>query len=170
MVSVVVVRGPSHLPRKHVSNHRVMSSESVSVLTVETWPASTWRRNCASFRVTSARDFAVTVFRIILPADVVPEKGDSTPQPVRGPLVNRSLVVASSTGHKHLRIFADGFADTTVAAAPQPGTCGRNTCNYNDFLVGRTGLEPVTPCVSCKCATRLRQRPLRGSTLPPTQI
>ena len=23
-------------------------------------------------------------------------------------------------------------------------------------LVGRTGLEPVTPCVSCKCATRLR--------------
>ena len=26
-------------------------------------------------------------------------------------------------------------------------------------LVGRTGLEPVTPCVSCKCATRLRQRP-----------
>jgi hypothetical protein len=26
--------------------------------------------------------------------------------------------------------------------------------------VGRTGLEPVTPCVSCKCATRLRQRPV----------
>ena len=28
-------------------------------------------------------------------------------------------------------------------------------------LVGRAGLEPATPCVSCKCATRLRQRPLR---------
>jgi hypothetical protein len=27
------------------------------------------------------------------------------------------------------------------------------------YFVGRTGLEPVTPCVSCKCATRLRQRP-----------
>jgi hypothetical protein len=24
----------------------------------------------------------------------------------------------------------------------------------------------VTPCVSCKCATRLRQRPLRVTTLP----
>ncbi len=32
-------------------------------------------------------------------------------------------------------------------------------------MVGRTGLEPVTPCVSCKCATRLRQRPLEGSIL-----
>ena len=31
-----------------------------------------------------------------------------------------------------------------------------------ETLVGRTGLEPVTPCVSCKCATRLRQRP-RGT-------
>jgi site-specific DNA recombinase len=26
--------------------------------------------------------------------------------------------------------------------------------------VGRRGLEPLTPCASCKCATRLRQRPL----------
>src|ERR1700729_2770288 len=33
-----------------------------------------------------------------------------------------------------------------------PLTCGVG--------VGRTGLEPVTPCVSCKCATRLRQRPV----------
>ena len=32
-------------------------------------------------------------------------------------------------------------------------------------VVGRTGLEPVTPCVSCKCATRLRQRP-SVDTLP----
>ncbi len=33
--------------------------------------------------------------------------------------------------------------------------------NTNDSdVVGRTGLEPVTPCVSCKCATRLRQRPI----------
>jgi hypothetical protein len=28
-------------------------------------------------------------------------------------------------------------------------------------VVGRAGLEPATPCVSCKCATRLRQRPPR---------
>jgi hypothetical protein len=34
--------------------------------------------------------------------------------------------------------------------------------------VGRTGLEPVTPCVSCKCATRLRQRPLGRTRLAPT--
>ncbi len=30
------------------------------------------------------------------------------------------------------------------------------------YVVGRTGLEPVTPCVSCKCATGLRQRPSVG--------
>jgi hypothetical protein len=36
---------------------------------------------------------------------------------------------------------------------------------WTPVMVGRTGLEPVTPCVSCKCATRLRQRPLEGSIL-----
>lgn len=37
---------------------------------------------------------------------------------------------------------------------------GHHTALTWTFVVGRTGLEPVTPCVSCKCATRLRQRPL----------
>src|ERR1700677_2120055 len=41
---------------------------------------------------------------------------------------------------------------------------------YNEKMVGRAGLEPATPCVSCKCATRLRQRPLRETTLPLTQF
>jgi hypothetical protein len=28
-----------------------------------------------------------------------------------------------------------------------------------DFVVGRTGLEPVTPCASCKCATNCANGP-----------
>jgi hypothetical protein len=36
----------------------------------------------------------------------------------------------------------------------------KGLCFQGEF-VGRAGLEPATPCVSCKCATRLRQRPLR---------
>ena len=37
---------------------------------------------------------------------------------------------------------------------------------YGD-LVGRTGLEPVTPCASCKCATNCANGPLRVATVAP---
>jgi len=34
------------------------------------------------------------------------------------------------------------------------------TCFPRSNLVGRTGLEPVTPCASCKCATNCANGPL----------
>ncbi len=60
-------------------------------------------------------------------------------------------------------------AEVTVTARVHNEVSGKRrrrnvTCLLNGsripLLVGRAGLEPATPCVSCKCATRLRQRPL----------
>ena len=31
--------------------------------------------------------------------------------------------------------------------------------------VGRKGFEPLTPCASCRCASQLRQRPVRLQTI-----
>ena len=65
----------------------------------------------------------------------------------------------------HLRQF-EPTRGTGVRGSAQHGVSEKVplTC---DVRVGRTGLEPVTPCVSCKCATRLRQRPLRATRVPP---
>ena len=60
----------------------------------------------------------------------------------------------------HLVMSLQSIAATTVAGGNEPRSGFENPWYYWSFVVGRTGLEPVTPCVSCKCATRLRQRPL----------
>ena len=37
--------------------------------------------------------------------------------------------------------------------------------DFSTFLVGREGLEPPTPCASCRCSSELSQRPgqVKGS-------
>jgi hypothetical protein len=52
-------------------------------------------------------------------------------------------------------------ANLTISRAPsQP-------CFPRSILVGRTGLEPVTPCASCKCATNCANGPLLDVTVSP---
>ena len=46
-------------------------------------------------------------------------------------------------------------------------TLGQTTDMTWGFRVGRAGLEPTTPCVSCKCATNCANGPWRP-TIPPT--
>jgi site-specific DNA recombinase len=76
----------------------------------------------------------------------------------------------------HTPIFGALATAEISALSPDPLKTGHQrrrrtvTCLFEGsripLLVGRAGLEPATPCVSCKCATRLRQRPLRETTLP----
>jgi hypothetical protein len=44
--------------------------------------------------------------------------------------------------------------------------CGPAVADLRIILVGRAGLEPTTPCVSCKCATNCANGPC-GTTIPP---
>ena len=76
-----------------------------------------------------------------------------TPGAVRGP------GCVSDRGHTPLRV---GERDALVdSQRDQSDRTQARVPRLETRLVGRAGLEPAAPCVSCKCATRLRQRPVR---------
>ena len=63
--------------------------------------------------------------------------------------------------------FQDEEFRKWLAGGARGGRASQAKGSNETTLVGRAGLEPATPCVSCKCATRLRQRP-ETSNLPST--
>ncbi len=56
---------------------------------------------------------------------------------------------------EHVRRPKIDTDSATLGLEPAPS----RTRSAGKFLVGRTGLEPVTPCASCKCATSCANGP-----------